>query len=269
MKVWINGCLLLLVSDVYCVSNQEEQVALVTGASGDIGEKIVDSLIKDGKYVIVHYNLNKKKAIELEKKHKGKCIAISADFSNPMNAVQLWEKSLSQKGRIDFLINNAGILEFVSCKDTDNIWNRSWMNTLNINLVAASLLCKKAIEHFIAKKKQGVIVNISSRTANNGYPFNGMHYAASKAGIIALNKSIAATYSKEKILSYVISPGCVNTKMLRSIKGEILIGLKNEIPTGEFVTPQEIANLVVFLCSACIRNATGCSFDINGASYLR
>jgi len=96
-----------------------------------------------------------------------------------------------------------------------------------------------------------------------------MHYAASKAGLIALSKSVAVTYAGSKIYSYSISPGCVNTKMMNSIEEQTLSNLRKEIPTGDFVDPQEIADTVIFLCSYRVKNATGSSFDINGGSYLR
>ena len=130
------------------------------------------------------------------------------------------------------------------------------------------MLCKKACEHFL-KIGHGIIVNISSRTADNGYPKDGMHYAASKAGMKVLSKSIAVTYGSKNILSYTISPGCVDTKMVRTIDEATLNDLKKEIPTQQFVQPKEIAELVSLICLGKIKNATGASFDLNGASYLR
>jgi NAD(P)-dependent dehydrogenase (short-subunit alcohol dehydrogenase family) len=242
---------------------------LVTGATGDAGEKIVDQLIQEGAYVIIHYNSNINKAQELEKKYPQKCITIKSDFSDPLNAVSLWETALSWKGKVDFLINNAGVLAFSSYEDSDEKHVNIWKKTININLVSAAVLCKKAVEYFLSEKKPGIIINISSRTADNGYPIDGMHYAASKAGLIALSKSIAVTYASAGILSYVISPGCMETKMLHTIDDATLEELKLQIPSKKFVGTDEIASLVLFLCSRKIPNATGSSIDINGASYLR
>ena len=135
--------ILFIVCDVsFAVNFFVDKVVLVTGASGDIGDKIVESFVKEGAFVIAHCNLNQSKASELAKKYADKCIVIKSDFSNPLNAADLWKRSLSWKKRIDFLINNAGILEFTSHRDNDEKWCKTWTNTLNVNLIAPSLLCK-------------------------------------------------------------------------------------------------------------------------------
>ena len=248
--------------------NIRNKIVLVTGASGEIGKYIVKKLYDAGYSIIAQYNRSKEHIELFSKKSPNKCILIQSDFSNPQSVLELWKKSLSWKGRIDCLINCAGKLDFVDINSSDKQWYQTWKDTLQVNLIAPSLLCKKACQHFL-REGQGIIINISSRTADNGYPLNGMHYAASKAGLKVLSKSIAVTYGANNILSYTISPGCVDTKMVRTIDPKTLTELRNEIPTKQFVDPIEIADLVEFICSGKIKNATGASFDINGASYLR
>lgn len=166
---------------------------------------------------------------------------IQSDFSNYYSVLELWKRSLSWKKRIDCLVNCAGKLDFIDINSTDEQWDQAWQDILRVNLIAPSLLCKKACQYFL-KIKHGIIVNISSRTADNGYPLNGMHYVASKAGLKVLSKSIAVTYGANNILSYTISPGCVDTKMVRTIDEDTLVRLKNEIPTKQFVNPKENAD---------------------------
>lgn len=250
------------------INNLKEQVVVLTGASGDIGQSIAFTLLENGFFVVLHYNSNEVPLKTLEQKYPEKCIAIKSNFNEYHSVIQFWKKAQNWKNHVDCVINCAGILNFVDITASDNEWCKRWESVLKINLIAPSLICKKACEHFL-KRNCGIIINISSRTADNGYPLNGMHYAASKAGLKVLGKSIAVTYGRNNIYSYVISPGCVNTKMVKKIDETTLTSLKKEIPTDKFVEPQEIASLVLLICSGKIKSATGASFDLNGASYLR
>jgi NAD(P)-dependent dehydrogenase (short-subunit alcohol dehydrogenase family) len=117
----------------------------------------------------------------------------------------LWKQALQWKKSIDVLVNNAGIMIPLALESSDNIWHSDWNKTLQVNLIAAADLCRKAIAHF-QKRGGGIIINIASRAAFRGSTKEYMHYAASKAGLVALSRTIARDFAKDKIYSYTIAP---------------------------------------------------------------
>lgn len=246
----------------------KNKIILVTGGSRGIGAEIVRQALEQDAFVILHYNSHKPSFIESIS--KGKILALKADFSDSEAPTKLWDEAVKWKGHIDVLINNAGVLEFTNPQDELEKWQKIWNRTLQINLVAAADLSRSAITHFKQKKNPGIIINISSRAAFCGYGPDGMAYAASKAGLVALTRSIARAYAADKISVYTIAPGFTETDMITTFKDKygqgVLAQVREDMPTKDFATPEEVARAVVFLSSGKMPHSTGMTFDIVGAA---
>ena len=228
---------------------------LVTGTSRGIGKAIADAL--HGHNVVGHASSS-----------GGDRIA--ADLSQSGSAGALWNEALERLGgRIDALINNAGIFEAAPIGESHEAWVAGWERTLRVNLVASAELCRLAVLHY-RERGGGRIVNISSRAAYRGDSPDHWHYAASKAGMIAMTKTIARGYAAENILAFAICPGFTGSDMvddyLASRGGQKILA---DIPLGRIATPEEIAETARWLAVDAPASATGAVIDVNGASYVR
>jgi 3-oxoacyl-[acyl-carrier protein] reductase len=193
------------------------------------------------------------------------------DLADPGTPALLWQSALDRlDGRIDVLINNAGIFEAAPIGMSDADWMAGWHRTIDINLSASADLCRRAVLHWQETKRGGRIVNIASRAAHRGDSPDHWHYAASKGGMVAMTKSIARAYAAEGILAFAICPGFTMTGMaedyLSSRGGKQLLA---DIPLGRVAVPDEVAVLAVFCALAAPASMTGAILDINGASYVR
>ncbi len=232
---------------------------LITGSSRGIGAAAVQRLTSAGARVIGHAT-----RADGEKQ-------IGADLAQPNAAEGLWTQALDRlDGRIDVLINNAGIYEPVSVGESQEVWNERWQRTLQVNLQSAADLCRFAVSHFRAREGGGRIVNVASRAAHRGDSPQHWHYAASKAGLIAITKSIARGFAGEGILAYAVAPGFTMTGMaedyLASRGGDKLL---QDIPLGRVADPAEVANVIAYLALTAPASMTGAVLDVNGASYVR
>tara|TARA_A100001037_G_scaffold166468_1_gene149748 strand:- start:13188 stop:13964 length:777 start_codon:yes stop_codon:yes gene_type:complete len=248
----------------------EEKIILVTGGSRGIGAEIVRQSIKEGAKVILHYGKSHDAAISIQDEvGKDKCQIISADLMKNKEILSLWEKSWEWRGRIDVLVNNAGIYEPVDVADNFTDWTDAWSKTLQINLLATAHLSRLAILAY-RECGGGTIINITSRAAFRGDTHFHMHYAASKGGQTALTSTISRGYGGDGITCYSIAPGWVDTEMAR--EGAEKVGwdyVLKDLPLGEMVPPREVANVAVFMASGKARHLTGSSVSINGGSFPR
>jgi NAD(P)-dependent dehydrogenase (short-subunit alcohol dehydrogenase family) len=173
-------------------------------------------------------------------------------------------------GRVDVLINNAGVFEASPLNADDDAWLEQWRRTMTINLDAAAMLCRSALLAWQAAGAAGRIINIASRAAYRGDSPAHWHYAASKAGMVALTKTIARGYAADGVLAFAICPGFTETGMaedyLASRGGERLLA---DIPLGRVAKPAEIATIATFLALDAPASMTGAVVDANGASYVR
>jgi len=229
---------------------------LLTGASRGIGAATLDHLLSSGHRVVGHSTA-------------GKDGLIAADFTDPAAPRALWDAALAELGSIDVLVNNAGVFEAISDDADDGAWHAAWHRTLTINLQASADLSRLALAHF-RTLGGGRIVNVASRAAYRGDSPDHWHYAASKAGMIAMTKSIARGYARENILAFAVCPGFTMTGMaeqyLGSRGGDKLLA---DIPLGRVAQASEIAETIRWLAIDAPPSATGAVIDVNGASYVR
>lgn len=228
---------------------------LVTGASRGIGAAILAALDRPGVHVV----------------GQGTRTGIRADFADPAAPADLWKAALeSLDGRIDVLVNNAGVFEAAPLDLDDADWLEAWERTMRINLTAAAQLSRLAVRHWQARGSAGRIVNIASRAAYRGDSPAHWHYAASKAGMVAMTKSIARGYAAQGILAFAICPGFTMTGMaeeyLASRGGDKLLA---DIPLGRVASPEEVAAMARFCALEAPPSMTGAVLDVNGASYVR
>lgn len=192
------------------------------------------------------------------------------DFADPATPARLWAAALDRfDGQVDVLINNAGVFEAAPVDAPDGEWSASWARTMQINLTASAELCRSAVRHFL-DGNGGRIVNIASRAAHRGDSPAHWHYAASKAGMVAMTKTIARAYAKQGVYAFAICPGFTMTGMaddyLESRGGDKLLA---DIPLGKVADPEEVAEMAAFCALNAPPSMTGAVLDVNGASYVR
>jgi NAD(P)-dependent dehydrogenase (short-subunit alcohol dehydrogenase family) len=231
---------------------------LVTGSTRGIGAAIAAALARRGARVIGHGRADG-------------ADVLGADLADPAAASRLWSRALEQlDSHVDVLINNAGVFEPAGIDLPDEDWDAAWSRTLQINLKAAADLSRLAVHHFLERPGGGRIINVASRAAYRGDSPAHWHYAASKAGMVAMTKSIARGFAARGVLAYAVCPGFTLTGMaddyLASRGGA---GLLADIPLGRVADPEEVAAAVVFLALEAPASMTGAVLDINGASYVR
>ena len=248
----------------------KEQVVLITGASGGIGSVMATQFADVDAKVILHYNSRQEKAESLRKKLKGTGhITIGGDLTYPNAIDKIVARALSAFGRIDVLINNAGVYTEHPIEKIDfTEWQSSWNKSINTNLIGPANLTFCMAKEMI-KQGSGKIINISSRGAFRGEP-TAPAYGASKAGLNAMGQSLAIALAPHNIFVYTIAPGFVETAMARPhLTGERKTEILTQSPIGRVAKPEEIAKTAIFLASEGTDFLTGCIIDVNGASYLR
>jgi len=246
-----------------------KKVALVTGASRGIGHEIARQLAAAGATVAVHYSNSSDEAVALCKEIGNGSEAFRADLSDAHEAIRLFNDVVAEYGQVDILVNNAGIAEHSSLQASDEDWIASWDRTLDVNTRASAILTRSAIQHF-KTHGGGRIIYIASRAAFRGDSEDYLAYAASKGAMVSLARSVARGFGKEGIVAFVVAPGFVRTAMAQDAidaYGEdfVLGGLALD----RLTEPADVAPMVVLLASGLSDHATGCSIDINAASYVR
>lgn len=230
---------------------------LITGTSRGIGAAAYDLLKARGHNVVGHST-------------RGSEDLIAGDLADPTAPRRIWDAAVDRLGgRIDALVNNAGVYESVGDDASDDDWHAQWQRTMTINLQAAADLCRLAVGHF-RENGGGRIVNISSRAGYRGDSPQHWHYAASKAGMIGMTKSIARGYAAEGVLAFAVTPGFTVSEMteeyLQGRGGEKIIA---DIPLGRVASTDEVAEVIRWLATDAPASATGSVVDVNGASYVR
>ncbi len=245
------------------------KVILITGATGGIGRATARLMARCGATVALHYFKNRARAERLVKELGNNSKIFQADFRISKNCVVLFKKVIAAYHRVDVLVNNAGLYRPSPISKSDNEWINDWQEAIDVNLTSAAILCREAIKHFM-KNKGGRIINVSSRAAFRGDAAEYFAYAAAKGGLVSLSRTIARNYGRFKIVSFVIAPGFVRTKMTQRYFADYgENGVRSETALNKITGPEDIAPTIAFLASGLMDHATGTSIDINAGSYMR
>ena len=242
---------------------------LVTGGSRGIGAALVRAFAGAGARVAVHYGREAGRAEALAAEVGGGAQAFGAELADAQACAHLWDAVVTRFGRIDVLVNNAGIAISAPLDAELDRWVEDWDRTMAVNLTATAVLCRAAVAHF-RENGGGRIVNIASRAAFRGDQPDYLAYAASKAGQVALTRSIARAFGGDGIKAFVVAPGFTRTEMAQDFIDQYgpEIALRDNA-LGRFTEPEDIAPTVLFLASGLADHATGTTVDINAASYVR
>ena len=246
-----------------------KRTVLVTGANSGIGYAIAKQLLESNASVALHYNSKSDGVKELHEQFPNQSEIFEADFNNSDSVINLFDDILSWKDSLDILVNNAGTSIMNSVDLDDKKWIANWNTIMNINLLETGILSKKALQHF-KNNNGGRIVNIASRAAFRGDTPDYLAYAASKAGMVALIKSIARGFGKDGITAFSVAPGFTRTAMAqKSIDkyGEDFV--VKDIALNQLTEPKDIAPIVTLICSGEFDHGTGSNIDINAGSYVR
>ena len=235
---------------------------ILTGATGGIGNSILEKLITSGANVLAT-GTNEDKLKLIKEKYEN-VITEKFDISNHSEIESFVNKANDTLGgKIDVLINNAGITrDNLSIRMKDD----EWQKVIDINLTSTFLLSKNSIKKML-KSKKGKIINITSVVGHTGN-IGQANYTASKAGVVAMSKSLALEYGKKNINVNCISPGFITTDMTDKINEDYKEILKSRIPLDRFGSPNDIANAVIFLSSVLSDYITGETLHVNGGMYF-
>jgi len=231
---------------------------LITGASRGIGAAAYHLLKSRGHDVAGHSS-------------RGSDELIAGDLTDASAPKRIWEAALGRLGgRIDVLVNNAGVYESVADHSEDDEWHAGWQRTMTINLQAAADLSRLAVRHFLERKGEGRIVNVASRAAFRGDSPQHWHYAASKGAMVSMTRTIARGYASEGILCFAVAPGFTVSEMTEEyLAGRGGAQIVADIPLGRVASTDEVAETIRWLATEAPASATGSVIDVNGASYVR
>jgi 3-oxoacyl-[acyl-carrier protein] reductase len=246
-----------------------DRVVLITGAAGGIGSATARTIHAAGGTVLVH-DVSEEPLAALAISLGDRAHPFVVDLRDRAATDQLWSDALAVVGRIDVLVNNAGIYPPAELDLPLEDWAAVWDRSLGVNLIAPAILCRAAVRTFGAQPGGGIIVNLASRAAFRGEDPEFWHYAAAKAGVVAMTRTIARQYGREGVTAFAIAPGYVDTPFNAPFAEKFgVAAAARDTGLGEVAQPQDVANVIAFLASGLARHATGTTIDINGASYVR
>lgn len=245
------------------MGNLEGSVAVVTGAGRGLGRAIAEELGRSGAKVVVNYANSQGPAEEVvEGLGEDKAIALQADVSDAGQAAALIEQSIERFGRVDVLVNNAGI---TIDKTMKKLSTDEWDKVVQTNLNSCYYTVKAALPGF-TEQKSGKIINISSFVGQSGN-FGQTNYAAAKAGIIGFTKASALEFARYNVCVNAICPGFMETDMFSAVSEEVREKIKARIPLGRIGDPAEVARAVRYLVEDG-DYITGQTLNINGGIYM-
>ena len=243
------------------MNNLENKNIIVTGATGGIGNSIIKKFSHAGAKILAT-GTRIEKLEEIKKKHENIKI-LKFDISQSEKIEEFINNASNELGGIDCIVNNAGITQ-------DNLAIRmsidEWKKVIDVNLTSTFLMSKFAIKKML-KNKKGKIINITSVVGHTGN-LGQTNYTASKAGIVAMSKSLAIEYAKKNININCISPGFIKTAMTDKIDEKFKQAIISKIPSARLGEPQDIANAVIFLASSQSDYINGETLHVNGGLYM-
>tara|TARA_Y100000816_G_scaffold273297_1_gene239504 strand:+ start:219 stop:953 length:735 start_codon:yes stop_codon:yes gene_type:complete len=241
--------------------NFKDKKILITGATGGIGNALVKKFLSlEGTVLATGTNTEK---LDTLKKEFPDINVLKFDISDHSKIEDFIENVSSQLVGLDILVNNAGItMDNLSLRMKDE----EWQKVIDINLTSTFYLCKHAIKKML-KNKYGRIVNITSIVGHTGN-LGQSNYSASKAGMVAMSKSLAIEYAKKNITINCVSPGFIQSKMTDKIVESIKAVLTSRIPMSKLGTGEDVSNTVAFLSSDAASYITGETIHVNGGMYM-
>ncbi|MFH1540617.1 MAG: 3-oxoacyl-[acyl-carrier-protein] reductase [Elusimicrobiota bacterium] len=249
-----------------CKQKLRDSVAIVTGGAQGIGRAIAEKLADEGAKIVVVDIMEesaKKTAEEILKDKNVETIALKVDVSSSQETEEMIKKTIEKFGKIDIMINNAGITRdnlLIRMSDDD------WDKVIAINLKGV-FNCSKAVAKVMMKQRSGKIVNIASVVGLMGNA-GQVNYSASKGGVIALTKTLARELASRNINVNAVAPGFIKTAMTEKLPQDAKEKLTNLIPLARLGDPQDVANVVVFLCTDESSYITGEIVSVNGGMYM-
>ena len=242
--------------------NLQGEVALVTGASRGIGEVIARHLAQAGAKVAANYSTGAEAAsqvVDSISAQGGEAFAIAADVSNESQVESMVKQVVDRWGKLDILVNNAGITRD---KLLIRMTSEEWDDVIRVNLKSAYLCSKFALPHMM-RQRHGRIVNMSSVVGVSGNPGQA-NYAASKAGLIGITKTLAREVASRNITVNAVAPGYITTAMVEQLSEDVQKAILDRVPLGRFGTPEDVAEAVAFLCTEGAGYITGQVIGIDG-----
>ncbi len=240
-------------------------VSFVTGAAQGIGREVALELARNGSNIVVT-DMNLERAEETSKEISSmgvKSMSLRLDVSNPAGVEEAFQRAVKEMGRIDVLVNNAGIVKdalLIRMKEED------WDRVIDVNL-KGTFLCTKEAVRIMAKQRFGRIISISSVVAFMGNPGQA-NYGASKAGIVGITKTVAKEYAGRGITANAIAPGFIQTAMTDALPENVKEEMMKAIPMARFGTAGDVAKAVLFFASKESGYITGQVLHINGGMYM-
>jgi 3-oxoacyl-[acyl-carrier protein] reductase len=250
--------------------NLSGKVAIVTGGGSGLGLAISEVLAAEGCNVVINYRSNPEQkrvfAAEIQRKYGTRCTAIYGDLAKTEDLHQLFEQTVAELGQVDILVNNAGVWPTSYVKDMPE---DQWDETIRINLTGPFILSKLVVNHLLARKSRGKIINIVSQAAFHGSTSGHAHYAAAKAGLVSFTISLAREVARSGINVTAVAPGLVRTPMSADALSKNEARYLERIPLGRVAEPEEVAYAVAFLASDKSDYITGATIDLTGGMLMR
>ncbi|OGD24323.1 MAG: hypothetical protein A2Y69_04920 [Candidatus Aminicenantes bacterium RBG_13_59_9] len=244
------------------------RTVLITGGSRGIGRATAILFARAGADVAITYQRQEKAALEVKASVEGlgrRFLALGAEISNEAEVRRAVEEIIHAWGRIDFLVNNAGIWTYLEIGSGDT---KAWKETMEVNLDSVYYFTDAVVPH-MKEHKQGVIINVGSTAGIRGEALHS-HYAATKGALNALTKSWAAEFALHNIRVNLVAPGWVETDMCSEVFSDPVFkeSVRQSIPLKRIPPPEDIAGPILFLASDLARHITGAIINVNGGSVL-
>ncbi|MDO8209026.1 SDR family NAD(P)-dependent oxidoreductase [Conexibacter sp. CPCC 206217] len=253
------------------VQDLTAKTVLLTGASGGIGSATASALLERGAHLIAHYSSDRDGAERACAQAPERVLLVQQDLSRAGASRRLWQEAVAWRDRVDVVVLNAAVSVQTPLDGGDEEWDAGWDRTLRVNVLEPASLMREAVNHY-RQHGGGALITLSSWAAQRGSAIPQLGaYAASKAAVQALAQTIARNHAREGIFSYVVAPGIVQTPMseISAIHRGGVDAVNAALAMGEMAQPDEVGRLIAFLASGAVKNLTGATLDVNGASNIR